>query len=137
MSGRVAESDMTMSFDTEAFDRINEQVERDGTAKLLPPIEMAIWLLWDMNGFESDAYKAAAELAELRAKLERLEAVEAAARELTTTGFFWWSDGDDDRVTYRCLGCDVERDDVQSGTDSHHESCRVGKLFAALLDRKP
>jgi hypothetical protein len=65
-------------------------------------------------------------------KIARLQAVEVAARELTTTGFFWWSDGDDDRITYRCLGCDVDRDDIQSGVDKHHPSCRVGKLAAAL-----
>jgi hypothetical protein len=68
----------------------------------------------------------------LEAENARLQAIEAAARELTTTGFFWWSDGDDDRITYRCLGCDVDRDDIQSGVDKHHPSCRVGKLAAAL-----
>jgi hypothetical protein len=65
------------------------------------------------------------------AELARLQAIEAAARDLFPT-IGWWSDGYDDAVVYRCVGCDVERDDVQNGTDTHHESCRVGKLIAAL-----
>jgi hypothetical protein len=68
-------------------------------------------------------------------ELERLRAIETGVKELLPT-IAWWSDGYDDAVVYRCVGCDVERDDVQSGVDTHHENCRVGKLIA-LLDRKP
>jgi hypothetical protein len=67
----------------------------------------------------------AAQLAALR------EAVEAA-REIANSGLLWWSDGYDDGVVYRCEGCDAERDDIQSGVETHHKNCRVGKLYAAL-----
>jgi hypothetical protein len=77
MSGRVAESRLTMS----AYEELKAKYIQGGEAS---PLEWAI--LWGAKSLSAKAVEAAAaELAELRAKIARLQAVEEMLKRMIAT----------------------------------------------------